>query len=42
MGQLGAQRLRSSLSWESQVPRLLAAYERAAAKPRRKPRRKRS
>jgi glycosyltransferase involved in cell wall biosynthesis len=32
MGQLGARRLRSSLSWESQVPRLLAAYERAAAK----------
>lgn len=34
MGQLGARRLRSSLSWESQVPRLLAAYKRAAAKRR--------
>lgn len=32
MGQLGALRLRNSLSWESQVPRLLAAYKRAAAK----------
>ena len=36
MGQLGARRLRSSLSWESQVPRLLAAYERAAAKRKRR------
>jgi glycosyltransferase involved in cell wall biosynthesis len=36
MGQLGARRLRSYLSWESQVPRLLAAYERAAAKRRRR------
>jgi glycosyltransferase involved in cell wall biosynthesis len=34
MGQLGARRLRSSLSWESQIPRLLAAYERTAAKRR--------
>jgi glycosyltransferase involved in cell wall biosynthesis len=32
MGQLGARRLKTSLSWESQVPMLLAAYERAAAK----------
>jgi glycosyltransferase involved in cell wall biosynthesis len=32
MGRLGAQRLRSSLSWESQIPRLLAAYERASAR----------
>jgi glycosyltransferase involved in cell wall biosynthesis len=32
MGRLGARRLRSSLSWESQIPRLLAAYERAAAR----------
>ena len=35
MGQFGDRRLRSSLSWESQVPRLLAAYERAAVKRRR-------
>jgi glycosyltransferase involved in cell wall biosynthesis len=35
MGQFGARRLRSSLSWESQVPRLLAAYERAAVKRKR-------
>jgi glycosyltransferase involved in cell wall biosynthesis len=34
MGRLGARRLRSSLSWESQIPRLLAAYERTAAKRR--------
>jgi glycosyltransferase involved in cell wall biosynthesis len=36
MGQLGARRLRSSLSWESQVPRLLAAYDRAAARRKRR------
>jgi len=36
MGQLGAQRLRSSLSWESQVPRLIAAYKRAATKRKRR------
>jgi hypothetical protein len=36
MGQLGTRRLRSSLSWESQVPTLLAAYERAAAKHQRR------
>ncbi len=32
MGQAGLQRLTTTLSWELQVPRLLAAYERAAAK----------
>ena len=32
MGQAGRQRLQTTLSWELQVPRLLAAYERAAAK----------
>jgi len=36
MGQLGARRLRSALSWESQVPRLLAAYERAAIRRKRR------
>jgi glycosyltransferase involved in cell wall biosynthesis len=30
MGQLGQERFRASLSWESQVPQLLAAYKRAA------------
>ena len=30
MGQLGQERFRASLSWESQVPKLLAAYKRAA------------
>ena len=29
MGQLGQERFRASLSWESQVPHLLAAYKRA-------------
>jgi hypothetical protein len=29
MGQAGLQRLTTTLSWELQVPRLLAAYERA-------------
>jgi glycosyltransferase involved in cell wall biosynthesis len=37
MGQLGARRLRDSLSWEAQVPRLLAAYARATAKRRSAP-----
>jgi glycosyltransferase involved in cell wall biosynthesis len=32
MGQIGQQRLTESLSWESQVPNLLAAYERAMHK----------
>ena len=32
MGQAGLQRLTTTLSWELQVPRLLAAYERAAVK----------
>ena len=30
MGQIGLQRLATTLSWEMQVPKLLAAYERAA------------
>ncbi len=34
MGQLGQERFRSTLSWEAQVPQLLAAYERALKKPR--------
>jgi glycosyltransferase involved in cell wall biosynthesis len=32
MGQIGQQRLKESLSWESQIPSLLAAYERAMHK----------
>jgi glycosyltransferase involved in cell wall biosynthesis len=34
MGQIGRQRLVTTLSWELQVPRLLAAYERALKKGR--------
>jgi glycosyltransferase involved in cell wall biosynthesis len=33
MGQLGLQRLMTTLSWELQVPQLLAAYERAGSRP---------
>ena len=32
MGQIGRQRLVSALSWEQQVPKLLAAYQRALDK----------
>jgi glycosyltransferase involved in cell wall biosynthesis len=32
MGQVGRRRMMTALSWESQVPNLLAAYERALAK----------
>ena len=34
MGQIGQRRMMTALSWEAQVPRLLAAYERALAKRR--------
>ena len=34
MGQIGRQRLETSLSWEKQVPKLLAAYKRAQEKGR--------
>jgi glycosyltransferase involved in cell wall biosynthesis len=34
MGQIGRQRLVSTLSWELQIPKLLAAYERALEKGR--------
>jgi glycosyltransferase involved in cell wall biosynthesis len=34
MGQIGQQRMMTALSWEAQVPRLLAAYERALAQRR--------
>ena len=34
MGELGRKRLETTLSWELQVPHLLAAYERAASKKR--------
>ena len=34
MGQIGRQRLANELSWEMQVPKLLAAYERTLAKGR--------
>jgi glycosyltransferase involved in cell wall biosynthesis len=37
MGQIGHQRLVTALSWELQVPKLLAAYERALEKGRGKP-----
>ena len=37
MGQIGRQRLVTALSWELQVPKLLAAYERALEKGRAKP-----
>jgi glycosyltransferase involved in cell wall biosynthesis len=36
MGEIGQQRLTESLSWESQVPSLLAAYERAIYKNKRR------
>lgn len=32
MGQVGVERLTTTLSWELQVPKLLAAYERAVHK----------
>ena len=34
MGRIGRQRLVTTLSWELQVPKLLAAYERALEKGR--------
>jgi glycosyltransferase involved in cell wall biosynthesis len=34
MGQIGRQRLVTALSWELQIPKLLAAYERALEKSR--------
>jgi glycosyltransferase involved in cell wall biosynthesis len=33
MGEVGQQRMRTSLSWEAQVPELLAAYDRALGQP---------
>jgi glycosyltransferase involved in cell wall biosynthesis len=34
MGEIGQERFRSSLSWEAQIPHLLAAYKRALEKGR--------
>jgi hypothetical protein len=34
MGRIGRQRLVTTLSWEQQVPKLLAAYQRALEKGR--------
>jgi glycosyltransferase involved in cell wall biosynthesis len=33
MGEIGRQRMRTHLSWEAQVPQLLAAYDRALGRP---------
>jgi hypothetical protein len=35
MGEVGLQRMSTSLRWEAQVPELLAAYERALGRPAR-------